>query len=98
MKVIHKYRLPKPNQNGISSVTLPRHAQILSAGVQVSDIVLWALVDAEAASETVFEIRIAATGEPLGTDPGLFIGTVQELPLGLNGPQLVWHLFQRNPT
>lgn len=89
MHTIHKYVVTPP-RFGFTTITMPRHAEPLSVGIQGDHIVLWANVDTE---EPMVEHRICvfATGERLALEhlraPERFLGTVQ-----FPGP-LVFHVF-----
>lgn len=101
MKTIYKYPITLQNTFDIS---MPQGAKILSCGVQVTaalpivglqgsqNPVLWALVEANAASENRHFVLVA-TGEPvpdfIPIDRATFIGTLQ-----FEGGRFIFHLFE----
>jgi hypothetical protein len=80
---IWKYPLSRDGWHG----SVPVGARFLSAQVQHSDIVVWALVDTTAPVETR-KFRILGTGFPLEGEPGEYVGTVQT-----HNGHFVWHIF-----
>ena len=81
MKSIYKYRLEPEDEN-----VLELRGWVLSAGVQGSDIMVWAVHDDELTPRRV-RISTRGTGHLLeGADEGEFIGTVFL-------HQLVFHIF-----
>lgn len=84
---IHKYPLPFTNLNTAVLLQLPVEAKLLDAQLQGGVVVLWALVDPNADSETR-EFALYATGATIDADTDHYIATIQ-LPRGLVG-----HLFE----
>lgn len=86
MKTIYKYPLKIQDTNHLS---LPCGFKILTAQAQVQDgaIHLWAEVDTEEKANDHITINIFGTGNPIFTNTGTYINTVQ-----LNG--FVWHIFR----
>lgn len=84
MTVIHKFTLSHDNQ----SFALPANAQVLSAGIQKEQIVIWVLLD-ERAPKIKRWFRFFGTGEQIAPDPEAlrFIQTVFYRAL-------VWHVFE----
>jgi hypothetical protein len=66
-------------------IEMPAFAEILSVGVQGHDIVLWALVEPTAVTETRM-IAVIGTGWHVPDGKHKFVGTVQMA-------HLVWHVF-----
>lgn len=73
-------------------VEMPQDAAILSAGVQNSVPVVWALVNTDPDyPKTKRKIRMMGTGHPMSDEEGYqaeFIGTIFPIP------GLVFHLFE----
>lgn len=87
---IFKYEVP--DGNTVHLVPMPVNARIISVGDQDGRLVLWAIVDKDAAFVHRM-VRVVFTGEPLPVpEPGRFIGTVQFR----NG--LVVHVFDASRT
>ena len=86
MREIWKYILDRTDR---APVSMPKGAQVLSAGVQGDcDLVcIWALVDPEA-ERVGRRISVYGTGWPIADDPGVFVGTVSTAD-----GALVWHVF-----
>lgn len=83
MRVIYKYELDIVDDQ---HVEMPSCAQLLHVAEQRGILTLWALVDT-ASKLCKRKIRVIGTGNPIGSGPGVYIGTV---PMA-NG--LVWHVF-----
>ena len=85
MKAIYKYRLDTPR----GGVMMPKGARLLSAAVQAQDsysgIVVWAVVDPEAA-QVLRRIIAINTGDPAPDNDVRFVAT-------LVVHQIVWHIF-----
>ncbi len=91
MKTIHKYQITRI-KNCTTSLAMPSGAEILSAHLLNGAIFVWALVDPEApALQRNFEV--IATGEIVGDEPRVFIGTVFS-----NDGAYVMHVFERTRT
>lgn len=73
MKTVYKFRL---DIEDITTISMPRGAQILSVQNQNESICLWALVDTEAEKEQR-TFRIAGTGHLIREGIKAFLGTVQ---------------------
>ncbi len=76
------------------SVQMPKHAVLLSVGMQADKLCLWALVHPGGKQEHR-EIYIAGTGHPAHArtmERYNFIGTAIDEGLGL-----VWHVFDGGP-
>lgn len=87
MTTIWKYPLDLKDEQ---VVKMPQGAQILSVQRQFGNLMLWALVDSKAPSESR-EIIIAATGAPFpNVGIARHIGTVQMLD-----GALIWHVFEK---
>ena len=71
-------------------VFMPVEARVLSAHAQGDDIYVWALVNLEAPVKQQRLFNVYGTGNPIQSDPGIFIGTVM-----LDGGSLVFHVFER---
>jgi hypothetical protein len=71
-------------------IPMPQGAEILGLAEQLGNIVLWAIVDAEADSE-VREFVIIETGRYLPDDAGRYVGTWQT---EFAKSALVFHLFE----
>lgn len=86
MKVIYKYRLDITDHQ---RVLMPRFANLLCVAEQRSDLMLWALVDPQAALDSR-EIRIVGTGNPIPNASELkHIGSVV-----MSNSVFVWHVFE----
>lgn len=88
MRVIYKYTLSLIDRQNIE---MPTGYEILSIGVQGSNLVLWAMVDPEM-KETKVPIEINGTGNGFVEFEGeekKYIGTVQL-------EFFVWHVFEIN--
>lgn len=89
MKQIWKFKIDPP-EFVVSAVKMPQGAKVLSVGNQGEQIMLWALVDAEAMQEERL-FRVIGTGwdiEP-DFDATKFVGTVSLL-----GGKLIFHIFE----
>lgn len=85
MRTIYKY----PVLPGLSVIQMPAGAKILSAHVQYDTLMLWALVNADAATE-LRELAVFGTGDSIRGNQDLeFIGTVL-----LHDGTLVLHVFE----
>lgn len=86
MKRIYKYHLPFGD---VTTIQMPKDAQILSVGNQNEGVFVWALVDPKA-ELTDYQFRMAGTGHPIlpGFDYN-FIGTVAVMKM-----QLIFHIFE----
>lgn len=77
---------------GVSAITIPEGAEILTVQVQREQLVLWALVDPTAPTE-IREFRVMGTGHEIGPEIGpdrhTYVGTAQ-----LMGGALVMHVFE----
>ena len=83
-RTIYKYYI---NNVRRQEVDLPQGFEILHVGQQDGNLVLWAMVDADAPTHKV-PIMIFGTGHPVPEDSYLYhIGTVQ---VGA----FVWHIFE----
>lgn len=90
MKTIWKYNLKTTDRQGIN---MPLGAEILSVGVQTEKVYLWALIDSEQKKESLHEIEIFGTGNPIYSNKKCkrkFIGTYQ-----LMDGNFVGHVFER---
>lgn len=76
----------------VQKISVPKGAQILTAQVQGDTLSVWALGDTDVETEERL-IRVIGTGNPIPTNPGKFIATVQ-----LYGGGLVFHIFDGGPT
>ena len=83
-KVVWKFSLLA---QGEQAVKMPKGAEVLSAGIQREEAVIWALVD-EKSPDTCHTIYIRGTGHAFTGKEGRFIGT-----LTLMGGTLVYHVF-----
>ena len=75
-------------------VDIPKGARLLSAGVQGSEIVVWAEVN----SSNDYEQRVlyaCNTGAQLPPDRKQFVGTVQVG--GVEDSPIVWHVYEVEP-
>jgi hypothetical protein len=86
MKVF-KYIVPQPDEDYVSEIDLPVSAQILSVGIQNSQIVIWAKVEHPKEPTRIRQLVVGNTGVALPFTNGRFIGTVES-----NG--IVWHIFE----
>lgn len=86
MRTIFKY--PIHNLDDEVVVNLPKGAEIISVGVQMETLCLWAIVDSQAEVFVPRKIQIRGTGQPLGRGEGDYIGTVL-----MSFGALVWHVF-----
>lgn len=92
MKTIHKYEIERsPNTYGEVRIQARAGADFVSAGLQGSRIVVWAIVD-DAAPLVPWGIAVCGTGQPV--EPILrstsFLGTVEQ---GF----YFWHVFDMGP-
>jgi hypothetical protein len=71
VRTIHRY----PLALGLNRLSLPEHAQVLSAHAKDGEPQLWALVDSKAMI-VPRAFYVAATGENLPDVVGDFVGTV----------------------
>jgi hypothetical protein len=86
---VWKFVVPRVDiETGESLVEMPDSAQILSAGLQVGEVVVWASVTHEVPLRKR-RILVINTGTPASAFPGRFIATVTSS----NG--IVWHIFDR---
>lgn len=93
MKSVYKYPLTAQT----NKLRLPKGAEILSAGWQAPEVVIWALIDTEQTEAEERHIEVAGTGWPLpvGEDKTVefkFITTVQMNDTAIM--RLVWHIFE----
>jgi ACT domain-containing protein len=84
-QAIYKYVL---KQVLFQTVSMPKHAKILTVQMQREDICIWALVDKEEERTEERRIKIVGTGHEIHTDIGTYIGTIQ-----MDNGSLVWHVF-----
>lgn len=91
MKTINRAVWKFPLQvGGVSEVTIPLIAKILSVHAQGEGISLWALVDVDNADATVVRrFAVVPTGAAVPDGPLSFLGTVL-----LHGGRLVFHVFE----
>lgn len=94
MKRILKYKLPPPAGNGslIREVPLPQHSEVMSAGVQGDEVMVWALVDSDVDAVRVRDFKVLGTGWGLADDEldgWIFLDTVFMEPF-------VWHVWVRS--
>ena len=84
---VFKWKLPAASH---FELTLPRGARLLTVQEQRGELMLWALVDPEAPTETR-DFRIAGTGHLIDEDANTlrYVGTVQ-----MSNGSLVWHVFE----
>lgn len=96
MSVVWKYEIPQPGGMGRAFVDLPWNAEPLSVGLQGDTMVLWALVDIDAAApeddmqaEGPRRLIVANTGAtvPGFPDGARFLGSLTTD----NG--IVWHIW-----
>jgi hypothetical protein len=86
VRKVFKYVLPDDDE---FTLPFPAGAKLLHLDCQDNEVVLWALVDPDAPTETR-RFRLAGTGHPIETAcPLTHIGTVL-----LMGGKLVFHLFE----
>ena len=85
---IWKYAL-QLDSNGNYPVDMPKGAKILTAQLNGGQVCLWAQAMPDAPLETR-QFAVHMTGQPLGGNPGNYIGTVQQAPY-------VWHVFEVTP-
>ena len=96
MRTIYKFTLDDylDDERGKTThrpkIPMPRGAEILGLAEQLGNIVLWAIVDAEADAE-VRQFVIAETGRYLPDDAGRYVGTWQT---EFASHALVFHLFE----
>lgn len=74
------------NSHGEHDIVMPMGSQILSAGAQFYQLVLWALCD-PAMPDITIKIRVVFTGEPISQTNLIFIQSIQ---VG----ELVYHIFE----
>jgi hypothetical protein len=90
MLTIYKYKLGTMPAIGIK-VLLPQGAQVLSAGIQNEEFVIWALRDGTK-SDITRRFSVFATGQPIDypvlVERLVFIGTV------FTQDGLVFHIFE----
>lgn len=88
MRKIYKYPLYIRQKQTLS---LPKGYQIISVGVQHSQLQLWVMVDINEIINEDVNFEIYVTGHWIETEPHWLnhIGTVQEMD-----GSLVWHIFQ----
>ena len=91
MQKIFKYKVPYPDRDGLSRITMPYGANVLSVGIQDKEIVIWALIW-ENNPEVEHVFLLINTGDEIIRDPGRFIGTVT-IPLIID---IVWHIFDQS--
>jgi hypothetical protein len=81
---IWKYVLKATDEQ---TIDMPAGARMLSAQAQHGEMVLWALVNETARLKT-HTVQIIGTGNPIPTNLGEYIDTVQ-----LHGGALAFHVF-----
>lgn len=86
MQSIWKYPLQVV---GEQVVTMPVGALVLCVQMQRNVPCLWALCDPNAGLTSDRTIQIIGTGHPIGSDPGIYIDTIQ-----LDGGALIFHVFE----
>lgn len=84
---IYKFKIEAPDLSGISRVTMPINARVISAGVQGDDIMVWAMVNPKEADKNERRFQVVGTGRPLAKRMMQFIDTVF---MG----SLVFHVFE----
>lgn len=72
MKTIHKYVIGQ----GVTYLTMPEGAEILSAKLNAGEYCVWALIDRDAEPTETRAIAAYCTGGNLPDDPGRFIDTI----------------------
>jgi hypothetical protein len=85
---IYKYQL----NIGRNQVSMPSNARLLSAGIQRSNFMLWALVDTERPIARRV-VHVVGTGCPIDgvvLEKGSFVATIFE---DVGGNVDVWHVF-----
>jgi hypothetical protein len=95
MSVVWKYAVPMPDERGRSFVDMHFTATPISIGLQEGEMVVWALVDLDAAvgedqAETgPVRLIVANTGQdiPEFPDGAAFLGTVT------SAAGIVWHVW-----
>jgi hypothetical protein len=85
--VIWKYPLDLVDEQCLH---LPKGAKLLTVQVQDDDPQLWALCDELQPENERRWFGMYGTGNPMPSDPGSYIGTVQ-----LRGGMLVFHFFEK---
>lgn len=89
MRAIYKYGIGLEH----TLVAMPVGARVISAGLQDSGIVVWAIVDEHAPKEyRQFTVLGTGWGVADNIDKWTFVGTIQA-PNGL-----VWHVFDSTST
>ncbi len=76
--------------DGAQSIEMPGHARVLSAAMQDSALVLWALVTPGSNPKSVRRFVVHGTGHPIPHQASMRyvpVSTVQDGPL-------VWHVFE----
>lgn len=91
-RVVWKFPVPMATKTGRAFIDLPVNAEVLSAGMQLDEMVVWVLVDPITADEVPTETRrliVANTGENVPGFPidARFLGTLTTS----NG--IVWHVW-----
>lgn len=79
--------LEKRDRQGVVHITLPRHAKVLSAGVQRGKPVIWARVDEEQAEEKR-RLFLHKCDTQIHDQAVQFIGTIS-----IDNDLLVYHVF-----
>ena len=87
-KVIYKYPL---KMQALQNVVLPKQADVLTVAYRYDKLVLWAMVNPDAALKEHRGIEILCTGQPLTDRERTYISTVQVM----NG--MVYHIFEIEP-
>lgn len=72
MDVVYKYEIGPHNWQ----ITMPKGAQVLSAGVQERSVFIWALVDKECSATEVRTFHAYPTGALMNDGQHVFIDTV----------------------
>lgn len=86
---VYKYLLSPLSIESLIIVRMPRRAQVLSAGVQGRDIVVWAMIDSAELETELREFHVIGTGHDADHVAGLrFINTI------FIGPY-VFHVFEK---
>jgi hypothetical protein len=89
-KVIYKYKIEMSGSTIDRIVKLPKHADIISVGVQFNEIFIWAIViPAHDLEDRVFRVYPTGMEIPLCEKMGEFLGSV----LLFDG-NLVFHVFE----
>jgi len=86
-KVIYKYEIPLPGDDGLSIVELPCIRRLLHVAAQGNRLFVWALVDPQARMLPV-TFKVVGTGHPFDDRHFVYMGTAL-----MNAGTLVWHVF-----